>query len=248
LFTENEEASTAAALARAALELPNRPEPDLAVNPLREASKAMLVAAAVIYKLKTGVSIFLVKSLIARVGGRAVARTWLPFAAVPITALWNAWVAGRVIHQARLRAMGPSAAKEKLDELLEPHPALSPPARQALLAAVGCTAVAKRDLHPNVRCLLVLLRERIGNVEGPFDDRAALLTGLASLPAAERDLVRAVLALAIIISGQITRRERQLWTAAATAVGKTADLGALETLRGSFVAGKAMPPLHDALT
>lgn len=89
---------TATALARAALELPNRPDPRIPVNPYREASKAMLVAAAILYKLKIGLTNFLLKALIRRLGGRTLLRSWAPFVAVPVTALWNAWVA-RVVAE-----------------------------------------------------------------------------------------------------------------------------------------------------
>ncbi|MGH8865017.1 MAG: LBF_2804 family protein, partial [Burkholderiales bacterium] len=119
-------AMTATALARAALELPNRPDPRIPVNPYREASKAMLVAAAILYKLKIGLTNFLLKALIRRLGGRTLLRSWAPFVAVPVTALWNAWVARVVIHEARIRAMGPSATRERLDFLLQARSPLSP--------------------------------------------------------------------------------------------------------------------------
>ena len=145
-------AMTATALARAALELPNRPDPRIPVNPYREASKAMLVTAAILYKLKIGLTNFLLKALIRRLGGRTLLRSWAPFVAVPVTALWNAWVARVVIHEARIRAMGPSATCERLDSLLQARSPLSPAGATCRSARCGLRGRGKTRSTPESRC------------------------------------------------------------------------------------------------
>jgi hypothetical protein len=101
----------AAVLARAALEIPNPPRPLFGIDPRREASKARLIAATMFYKAKVGVSNFVLRRLLVRVFGRAGLRSWIPFISVPVTACWDAFVCRRALREARLRAMGPSAAR-----------------------------------------------------------------------------------------------------------------------------------------
>lgn len=233
-------AMTATALARAALELPNRPDPRIPVNPYREASKAMLVAAAILYKLKIGLTNFLLKALIRRLGGRTLLRSWAPFVAVPVTALWNAWVARVVIHEARIRAMGPSATRERLDFLLQARSPLSPAARLAALRAAGCAVVGKRDLHPNLAVLIEMLRERLGAPVEPIDDRPAFLATLPALGQEERDVVMELLAFALVLDGHLSHRERRLWQQARSACGLGPDVQRLRHLRRAFLAGRTL--------
>lgn len=232
-------AMTATALARAALELPNRPDPGLPVNPYREASKAMLIAAAILYKLKIGLTNFLLKALIRRLGGRTLLRSWAPFVAVPVTALWNAWVARTVIREARIRAIGPSATRERLDTLLQTR-SLSPAGRLAALRAAGCAVVGKRDLHPNLAVLIEMLRERLGAPVEPIDDRPAFLAALPALGQAERDIVMELLAFALVLDGRLSYRERRLWRQARTACGLGLDVQSLRYLRRAFLAGRTL--------
>ncbi|MGQ0591780.1 MAG: LBF_2804 family protein [Gammaproteobacteria bacterium] len=233
-------AMTATALARAALELPNRPDPRLPVNPYRETSKAMLVAAAMLYKLKIGLTSFLLKALLRRMGGRALLRSWAPFVAVPVTAFWNAWVARTVIHEARIRVMGPSATRERLDSLLQARSPLSPAGRLAALRAAGCAVVGKRDLHPNLAVLIEMLLERLGAPADPIDDQPAFLAALPALVPAERDVVIELLAFALVLDGRLSYRERRLWQQARAACGLSPDVQTLRRLRRAFVAGRTV--------
>jgi hypothetical protein len=235
----SERLGTASALARAALELPNRADPRLRINPHRDASRLALLGAALLYKLKIGITNFLLKLLIRRLGGRALLRSWVPFIAVPVTALWNAWVARRVIHEARLRAMGPSAARERAGALLRGRP-LSPAGRVAALRAIGYAVVGKRDLHPNLAALLEAVREHVGDSDEALDDPAAFLAGVAALPPAEREGALALLAVALVLDGRLSGRERALWRAACAACGRPETLRDLRRLRRDFVAGRPL--------
>ncbi|HEY6077608.1 MAG TPA: hypothetical protein VIW29_02330, partial [Polyangiaceae bacterium] len=140
-------AEVALALARAALELPNPPEATLGVNPHREASKAQLLVASLIYKLKISVSNFLFKAILQRALGRFATRHLLAFAAVPINAVWNGLVCWSVLREARIRVMGPSAAVEMLSAVLEGEPSPSPQLVAAIQQAVGSAVVRTRELH-----------------------------------------------------------------------------------------------------
>lgn len=237
---DNEEA--ALALARAALELPNPPEPVLGVNPHREASKPQLILASVVYKLKISVTNFLFKALLQRALGRFATRFVLAFAAIPVNALWNGLVCWSVLREARIRVMGPSAALEMLDVVLEEHSPPSPRLVSAIHQAVGSAIVRTRELHPNHAAMLRALRDRLGQpLEGvPLDDSAAFLRSLPQLDVAERRVVLRVLAAAAILDGRLVRGERRLLEQAYAAAELDSGVEHVERLRRAFVAGDAI--------
>lgn len=233
----------ALALARAALELPNPPEPVLGVNPHREASKAQLALASLVYKLKISVTNFLFKALLQRALGRFATRYVLAFAAIPINAVWNALVCWSVLREARIRVMGPSAALELLDAVLEQQPSPSPRLVAAMHHAVGSAIVRTRDLHPNHVAMLRAIRLRLGEPEPhlELDDSAAFLRTLPELDRDERRAVLRVLAAAAILDGRLARAERRLLAEAYAAAQLAPGLEHIERLRRAFVAGDAIP-------
>ncbi|MCA9554558.1 MAG: hypothetical protein KC933_31270 [Myxococcales bacterium] len=236
LGEEDTDDQVAAALARAALELPDPREPVLGVDPNREISGWRLVAVSGLYKLKIALSSFLAKAVLRRALGRAVVRSWLPFVGVPITALWNAAVAFKVLREARLRVMGPSAVEAALDiALAQP---LSPAARDAAARAVATTIVKKHRMHPNHRTLLERVQARIGTSDdADLDDPAVFLRALQALPRAEAQPVLQILATALVLDGRFSRRDRALMQAA-EALAPEPDLSdAVGHLRREFVRG-----------
>jgi hypothetical protein len=238
-----ENSEVALALARAALELPNPPEAVLGVNPHREASKAQLVLASLVYKLKISVTNFLFKSLLQRALGRFATRHLLAFSAVPINALWNALVCWSVLREARIRVMGPSAAIEMLDAALEHEPAPSPELVAAIHHAVGSAIVRTRELHPNHVAMLRVVRSRLGDpAEGlELDDSRAFLKALARLNDSERRVALRVLAAAAILDGRLARAEKRLLIEAHEAAQIPSGLEHVEKLRRAFVAGDVIP-------
>lgn len=237
--TDDDDAAVAAAMARAALELPNPIQNLFGVNPRREASKLRLFVASIVYKAKISVTNFLVKMLVRRTVGRAVVRSWLPFVAVPFTAAWNGVVCRLIMREARIRAMGPSAAKEMLDAILADHGReLGPAAKDALVRAVASSIVRTEDLHPN---LVALFREvaarATAEIPVDVDDTRVFLTHLAELGLDEQACVLRVLSVASVIDGRLTRNEKRLLLEARAVCGKSPDLDAVVALRRAFVAG-----------
>ncbi|MFO0741822.1 MAG: hypothetical protein U0270_38355 [Labilithrix sp.] len=242
--TEDDDAAVAAAMARAALELPNPIQNLFGVNPRREASRLRLIVASLVYKAKISVTNFLVKMLVRRTVGRAFVRSWLPFVAVPLTAAWNGVVCRLIIREARIRAMGPSAAKEMLDVILEAHGGeLGREARDCLVRAVASSIVRTEDLHPN---LVALFREVAAraNIDIPVDvdDTRVFLTHLPELGPDERTCVLRVLSVASIIDGRLTRNEKRLIVDARRRCGRDARLDATMALRRAFVDGDPVEP------
>ncbi len=232
-------------LARAALELPNPLEIDKRINPRREASRWRLLLASVVYKMKVGVSNFLIKMLVRRILGRVFVRSLvnslIPFAAVPITAAWNGVVTWLVMREARLRAMGPSAAHELVEVMFADALALTDAGRLAAVRAVAAAIVRTQDLHPNLVSLLnevILKAGDTGTAE--LDDPDEFLRSLKSLAAGEQRLALQLVAVACVMDGRVTRREKKLITEAFTALGRPVMMDAVEKLRREFVAGNGV--------
>jgi hypothetical protein len=234
-----EATAVACALARAALELPNPRAPLFGIDPMREASKMMLVLGTIAYKAKIGVTNFIAKAILRRIIARALLRTWLPLVAVPVVAVWNGIICWRVMREARIRAMGPSAARELVDAALEGAGEPSPACRAASFRAVGSAVVHKRDLHPNLVVLLHELISRFGEPgEERLDDPRALAAALAELAERERRVVLDVLAAAVVLDGRVSRAEARLLERAHAASGVPLDLRAVRALAHAFLAGK----------
>lgn len=266
LFPEqdDDDAATAAAMARAALEIPNPNTRLFGVDPHRETSRLRLVLASLAYKAKISVSNFLAKVLVRRALGRALVRTWLPFVAVPITAAWNAVVSYLVLREARLRAMGPSAAHQMMDVAFAPIAApLSDAGSAAAVRAVASSIVRTEDMHPN---LVALLREVIARVTAPaspasgggrrppneelpdIDDPHAFVRILGELPRDEALLALKILGVAAVMDGRLTRAERALVEEARAVLGLDRKSPAIGRLRSGFASGKPLDPaLVEAL-
>lgn len=230
--------AVASALARAALELPNPPDQVAGINPWREASKVTLTVAPLLYKLKITLTNFVVKFLVRRALGRAATRAVLEFLAVPVNAAWDALVCWLIIHEARLRVMGPTAAREMVDLVFPAGVTVDAATAHASLRAVASAIVRTQDLHPNLVSLLELARERLGADEVlELDDPRLFLEELARLPEASQTAALRTLAIATVIDGRLARAERRLLGEAFAACGRRVDLAAVDRLRRAFTSG-----------
>lgn len=230
----------AVALARAALELPDPREPVFGVDPCREVSGWRLALATALYKAKIAMSSFVLKAVLRRALGRAMVRSWLPFVAVPVTALWNVAVCFKVLREARLRVMGPSAAQAVLDEVT---PALDEQARPVALRAVAATIVKKHRMHPNHRTLLEQTHARLG--AGPpdeLDDPERFLRELDALDPEVSQPVLRVFAAALVLDGRLSPRDRALLEAAAARGPRAGLKDEVRRLRAAFVRGHGLAP------
>lgn len=238
----------ASALTRAALELPNPKSPVFGIDPLKEASKMRLIVVGLLYRAKRGVTNFILKAVIRRIGARAAVKggsasgmSLLPFVAAPVFAAWNAYVCWKVMREARLRVVGPSAARELIDAAFAGKPDLSPAGKLATLRALGATIVRQESLHPNLMALLGEVMRRVGE-PGPetIDDRATFMRELPALDGTEQSVVLDVLRAAVIMDGDLSRSERDLLVAAHAACGRTADIAATKDLLRRFIAGERL--------
>lgn len=261
LFPDHDEdKALAGAMARAALELPNPTVSLFGIDPRREASRLRLFVASIVYKAKVSVTNFVFKTFVRRMLGRAFVRSWLPFVAVPITALWNAYICQLVMREARIRAMGPSAAREMIDVVFSAsdmgRTPVSRVGKAAILRAVASSIVRTEDLHPNLAALLHEVAGRVhepafldprkrlhaGDEGGDLDDSRAFIACLAKLAHDEQTLALRVLAIASIIDGRLTRAEKRLLAEAHAACARPYDRARIEGLRRAFVDGDRIEP------
>lgn len=233
----------ARALARAALELPNPPHPAHGVDPRREVKKLRLVVVALVYKAKISLTNFLIRALIRRAMGRAVARSLLQLVAVPVSATWNAFVSFRVLNEARVRVLGPSAVEEMCGIIFAAAGELSPLGRDTALRAVASSIVRTRDMHPNLMALLAHVAATLGapDVEH-IDDPAIFLEQLERLEPREQLTALRVLNVASIIDGRLAGGEGGLVVEALRRAGHPPTLRYVDSLRRAFVSGDAIPP------
>jgi len=234
----DEQRAVALALARAALELPNPPQNPFGIDPYREFSKWRLVFATIFYKLKISLTNFILRILIRRIGGRTIVKAYLTFTDVFVTGAWDAWVAWRMVRQARIRALGPSACETLLRDILRGEGRVRPEVLLAMQRAVASTIVRGREVHPNLLALMRSIARRVGRVNVPdLDDTKQFLVALDALTRHESDLVLEVLVLASFPDGHVSRAEVQLLTTILERQGRALDVKALKGVCRRFVNG-----------
>lgn len=243
LFTaEAERRAIAHALARAALELPNPRRKVFGVDPMREVNNTRLVVGTLAYKAKIAATKAILKAVLRRALARAMVRSFVPLIGVPVVALWNCVITWRVMREARIRAMGPSAARELAQAAFSAAPVeLSKAARVAAVHAVGSAIVRTRDLHPNAEALLHEVVARTGEHEDEtVDDPGAFIASLKSLEGAERKLALAVLLAAVVVDGALAKHEERLLVEAYEAVGATPPIERARAMAKALVRGDGM--------
>jgi hypothetical protein len=239
----SDEGSLADAMARAALELPDPTRIIEGINPRRETSRAGLIMAVALYKLKRGLTSFAFKFAIRQTATREVLKTFAPLIALPISGAWNAFVSFRILREARMRVLGPSAAEEMISNLLDDRPALSERAKSMLLRAVGVAMVRKRCAHPNLLLLLRTLVKRTGAVKArELDNPRLFLQALPRLTAEEQRLSLIVLQISFMIDGSLSRKERRFIIQSRGLCGLSNNLMATEELLHTFVSGAQIYP------
>lgn len=237
LFAEEQHAVVECALVRAALELPNPREPIFGVDPHREVSRWRAAALGFLYKLKVGLTNFLLRALLRRAAGRAALRSWIPFVAIPITGLWNGLTSWRVMREARVRAFGPSAIAEFVGR--ESFVDLPKEAAEVTVQGVASAIVKTRDRHPNIALLLARLidEHRLDEIAVQAD-AAEFIRRLKALPKSEGSLVLQTLLFAAILDGRTPKRERDLIQQAFAATGRSFQEAELKKLKRDFLSGR----------
>jgi hypothetical protein len=230
------------ALARSALEFSNPRVRILGIDPYAYVSGWRLAAKNIAYKMKVGVSSFLLRVFMRRVLARMAIRGFVPLIAGPLYAAWNAIIIWRIMHEARIRTLGPAAIERFLEDTVER--AGSPDERVADLMLQGAAEMLKRggDAHPNHVYLLLRLRETLGRDGDIEDGWATVASALGQLAPADRQRVLATLVLAAIIGSSVHRRQKAMLREACGTGQATFQQDAMKTLRRKLTNGTAITP------
>lgn len=233
----------ARSLARAALEFPNPRVRVFGIDPYAYVPRWRLAAKNIAYKMKVGVSSFLLRVFLRRVMARMAIRGFVPLIAGPLYAAWNAIIVWRIMHEARIRTLGPFAVEHVVRELYGDSGKGSEPARDAILHGVGEMIMRGHDAHPNQIYLLARLRQELG-VE---DDELAVdwprqREALEALEPDDRESLLKALTLSAILGSSTSRQQKRLLRETYETCGRALQSGGLKHLRGKLKEGRAIGP------
>ena len=228
-------------LARAALESPNPHQVIHGVDPYALMPRWRLIAQNLLYKAKVGASSFILRIVMRRAFARAALRGFIPLLAIPLYAVWNAWITWRVVNEARLRALGPGAIDTVVDLVKSHDGGLSEEAVDILLHGVAETVMRGYDAHPNYILLIKRLVEEVDPEREEIEtDWESDRDNLDRLDKDEKTIVLDVLTLATVLAGSPRRAQRRFLAEVHEQAGRRLDPKALKKLAKAFTAGKGV--------
>ncbi|APX93368.1 hypothetical protein BWR19_10755 [Halomonas sp. 1513] len=229
-------------LARVALEFPSPRDHVYGIDPYAQMKRWKLTARALLYRMKVGVTSFVLRILMRRIFGRMALRGLLPLVTGPLYAVWNGLISYWIMRQARENALGPFAIDSLIARLEGAAQDLSDSAREAILHGVGEMIMRHQDAHANHVYLLSRLLDvfdhetRALDVDWPRQARA-----LAGLSESERSWLVETLSLAAVLVGPLRGRRKDFLEEVFDACGVAFDSRALGRLRRALMNGETPP-------
>ena len=209
-------------LARAALEFPNLQVRIYGIDPYAYVANWKLTALNIAYKLKVGVSSFILRVFLRRVAARMAIRGMVPLIAGPLYAAWNAYIVWRIMTEARVRTLGPFAVDNLISAHFQDAGELGDTEKNVILHAAGEMLTRGRDAHPNQVYLMTRLREALKHDEDITLDWPTIRRHLPTLDAAGQTRVLDLLTVSCVIGARIRREQTALLRSACRECG--ADL------------------------
>ena len=224
-------------LTRAALEFPNPQVRIYGIDPYAHVANWKLTALNLAYKLKVGVSSFILRVFLRRVAARMAIRGMVPLIAGPLYALWNAYIIWRIMSEARVRTLGPFVVDAVMDAHFRDAADLGEAEKDAILHAAGEMLTRGRDAHPNQVHLMTRLRTALGRSGDIALDWTEGRRRLSALDAAGRTRVLDLLTASSAIGSGIRREQTELLRDACRDLGATLHEDRLKTLRQALTRG-----------
>jgi hypothetical protein len=222
------------ALARTALEFPNPQGHIYGIDPYARVANWKLTVLNVAYKMKVGVSSFILRVFLRRVASRVAIRGVVPLLAGPLYAAWNAFIIWRIMTEARLRALGPFAVDTLIAGHFQRAKDLDDTAKDMVLQAAAEMVTRGRDAHPNQIYLLARLRTALARIDEIDLDWPAMRGLLPALRPADQIRVLDVMTLSCILGSRRHRDQTALLRAACEACGAVLDEDRADALQGSL--------------
>lgn len=206
-------------LARAALEFPSPQVLIYGIDPYTYVSNWKLTALNIAYKLKVGVSSFVLRVFLRRVAARMAIRGMVPLIAGPLYAAWNAYIIWRIMTEARVRTLGPFAVDNLITAHFPDAVDMDATEKDVVLHAAGEMLTRGRDAHPNQIYLMTRLRTALSREEDIALDWAAQRPHLSTLDEASQTRVLDLLTVSCVIGGGIHREQIELLRSACEECG-----------------------------
>ncbi|MCC5883089.1 MAG: hypothetical protein JJU25_10690 [Halomonas sp.] len=195
-------------LSRVALEFPSPRHRIYGIDPYALMNRWKLTALSVMYRMKVGVTSFLLRIFLRRVLGRVALRGLLPLVTGPLYALWNAIITWRILVKAQEQAFGPFAIETLVKELA--HEPLSERAQRVALHAIGALIMANQDAHPNHIYLLSRLFDVFKRREHSIDvDWPQQRFNLNRLERSEKHRVLDLMIAATVLAGRCKGKRKR---------------------------------------
>jgi hypothetical protein len=230
-------------LARAALEFPNPRVVVFGIDPYALVPGWKMVAWNIAYKMKVGVTSFLLRVFLRRVAARMAVRGLIPLFAGPLYAAWNAFITWRIMCEARIRIFGPFAIERLVRSLSHDTEPLSASAAGVMLQSVGEMVVRGRDAHPNVIYFMSRLMQELDvNEEKIRVNWQGKRARLRSLSPHEREAVLDVLTLAILLGSNIHGAQKAMLHEVFRHLGIEFREAELKRLRQDLKSGRVIGP------
>ncbi|WP_427046971.1 LBF_2804 family protein [Halomonas casei] len=185
-------------VSRVALEYPSPGNLIYGVDPHAYLGGWRITARALLYRLKISLSSFLLRLLLRRLLGRLTLRGFLPVLTGPLYAVWNAWIAARIIQEAYLQARGPALVKQLMATLADSDA----PTRRLVAQGVGELIMRNQHPHPNLVLLLARLLDSLPDKPQAIDvDWPTTLHDYAQLTNPPRHTLLSALTQTALLSG-----------------------------------------------
>jgi len=224
-------------LTRAALEFPNPQVRIYGIDPYAHVAHWKLTAFNMAYKLKVGVSSFILRVFLRRVAARMAIRGVVPLFAGPLYAVWNAYILWRIMSEARVRTLGPFVVDTLMGAHFQDAGTLTGTEKDVILHAAGEMLTRGRDAHPNQIYLMTCLRTALERTEDITLDWSDKRGDLHTLDAAGQTRVLDLLTVSCIIGTRIHREQTELLRSACQDSGATLHDDRLKNLRKALALG-----------
>ncbi len=225
-------------LARAALEFPSPQVTIYGIDPYAYVANWKLTALNIAYKLKVGVSSFILRVFLRRVAARMAIRGMVPLFAGPLYAVWNAYIIWRIMSEAQMRTLGPFAVDTLMSEHFDAAQGSDATEKRVILHAAGEMLTRGRDAHPNQIYLISRLRHALDHREDISLDWDALRHHLPALDADGQARVLNLLTVSCVIGPGIHRDQLALLRSACAGCGATLHADRVKKLRKALMRGQ----------
>ena len=225
-------------LARTALEFPSPQVHIYGIDPYAYVAGWKLTALNIAYKLKVGVSSFVLRVFLRRVAARMAIRGMVPLFAGPLYAVWNAYIIGRIMSEAQVRTLGPFAVDNLIAAHFDDTGNLGKIEKDVALHAAGEMLTRGRDAHPNQIYLITRLRIALRHHEDIALDWTTMRHQLPKLDAASQTRILDLLTVSCVIGTKIHREQMALLQSSCQACGLVLHEDRVKKLRKTLKRGE----------